>query len=136
MNEKNKEFDIYGAMKQLQNVVKERDAYRDTIRNYKEYSERIRSFASELQEIANLLDPVSTLKSGRVGVNGNNKYTPKVLIEEFHKKMLSGTTVSRDLIVSVYNDITENQVTYIIDQLSKKPRVQKRKEGVKVFLYM
>lgn len=122
---------ITEMMKEIKNTVEERDKLKSVVSGYVEHANRLIKIAGEIKSIAKEIDPYLTIKSGTT-----NGFKPKVAIAELFEIIKGGTQVDRNFIKSSYPELNDGQVGNILSQLQLMAGVKKRKEGIKVWLYM
>lgn len=98
---------------------------------YVEHATELDRIIKDLQKLRADIDPVLNLYIG-----SKNNITLKDKRIEMLSMMYKGTEVTRDLILRTFPTLTTIQASQMMIALQKEKRVMKRKEGVKVILFV
>ncbi len=93
-------------------------------------SEIVKDTKVELEKITAEIDPIVTIK-----VRQASKVQYDVLAKEFYNMLIHGTEITTELIAKTYPNLEQGNVNYIFALLQDMSGVDKRKEGVKAFLF-
>jgi hypothetical protein len=116
--------------KQLSEVMRKAERYDSQKTRYTEIADKIKKGIALINEAIEELDPYTTTSTRKItGVKFDK------IISEFYLLIQAGTEISIPVIKKTYPELNNIQHYYIMKQLSQKPNVDKRKEGVKVYLF-
>lgn len=116
------------TMQQIQEWKEKSLRYDNRRKVDEEAVNKIRNAITQMQEALDILYPkISTKKTSNVNF--------KELSNELYDLIQAGTVVSSDMISKVYPSLTREQCIYLMQMLSKMKNIDKRKDGVKVYLY-
>jgi len=121
-------------MKELSELQKKAVKYENIKASYTEHATKLKEIIKQCQELLVDIDPASSVGGSRnsSGVNFNE------LAAEVYEKMLSGVHVSSDLVAQTYPNLAPKNVQYLMARIQAKyeGKILKRRDGMKVFLYV
>lgn len=120
-------------MKELSELQKKANKYDNLKARYVEHANKLKEAIKMLQELAQEIDPMISLGGvERSGVNYQE------LAAETYQKMLNGVQVSSELLEKTYPHLSKKNILYLMKAIKEKyaKKIMKRKDGVKVFLYV
>jgi len=137
---------IQEFMKEVKTITQERDRLKSVVDGYVNHAQELIKMADDIDEkartkskalrlMAKEIDPYLGVKSGLTSTVRTGP-KPSELIVEFFNLIKGGTQVNRDFMHKAYPELTKNNTLYILTRLATMPGVQKRKDGINVWLYM
>lgn len=131
-------LDLEAIQKDMGRVIKEnkrlnhlKERYIEHTKTVVELSLRCEQLAKDIAAVAKDIDPVPSQASSARGTYTNWDETLHALYE----KMRAGVELRRSLIEKLAS-CTKEQSTYLMNQLRKMPRVEERKDGLEIVIYI
>lgn len=110
----------------LQALERDAQLYRNMRGRYVEYAKQLREAIKVVEGVIKDLDPV--VKEGRSNTSHEDEY------RELYDLMVKGSHISSDFLATTYG-WPYWTVQGAMKTLAKMPGIERRKEGVRVFLY-
>jgi len=121
-------------MKELSELQKKSVKYDNIKERYMEHASKLKEIIKMSQELLTEIDPASGVGRGRSssGVNFQE------LATESYQKMLEGVQISSNLLAQTYPNLDNKAILYLMKTIQDKykGKILKRKEGIRVFLYV